>query len=46
MNPNERKAYEATTDDLEAILGAGFLLMADQAERDRLARIEDEAESE
>jgi len=46
MNQEERKAYEATTDDLEAILGAGFLLAADQVERDRLARIEDESESE
>ena len=45
MDKQERAAFEQMT-DLETILGAGFLLMADQAERDRLARIEDEAESE
>jgi len=45
MNQEERAVFEQMTDPI-TILGAGFLLMADQAERDRLARIEDEAEEE
>jgi len=37
MNQEERKAYEATTDDLEAILGAGFILAADEFEKAKKA---------
>jgi len=45
MDQQERAAFEQMT-SLEQVLGAGFLLMADQAERDRLAKIEDEAASQ
>jgi hypothetical protein len=44
MNQEERAAFEQMT-DLETILGAGFLLMAEDAEKANKAKAE-ESESE
>jgi hypothetical protein len=44
MDQQERKAFE-DMDSLDLILGAGFYLMAEQAEADRKAKA-DESESE
>jgi hypothetical protein len=45
MDQQERKAFEQMT-DLETILGAGFLLMAEDAEKASKAKNADESESE